>query len=65
MEIKIDQVAGYMDSLFNKRDFATLANVAQQITQQRPEIITAWRYLGITTILTGGGAVNFCSKQLY
>lgn len=60
MEIKIDQVGGYMDSLFQQRNFATLANVALQVTQQRPEIITAWRYLGICNLLTGKeGKKNF------
>ena len=54
MEIKIDQVGGYMDSLFQKRDFVTLKNLAQQVAQQRPEIATAWRYLGIIAILSDG-----------
>jgi hypothetical protein len=55
MEIKIDQVAGYMDSLFKQQDFATLSNIAKQVTQQQPQIAPAWRYLGITAVLSGGG----------
>jgi hypothetical protein len=54
MEIKIDQVAGYMDSLFKQQDFATLSNIAKQVTQQQPQIAPAWRYLGITAVLSGG-----------
>lgn len=54
MEIKVEEVAGYMDSLFKKQDFSTLADVARQVTQQRPQIASAWRYAGITTILNGG-----------
>lgn len=50
MEIKVDEVASYMDSLFKKQDFSTLADVARQVTQQRPQIASAWRYVGITTI---------------
>ncbi|TAN35398.1 MAG: radical SAM/SPASM domain-containing protein [Verrucomicrobia bacterium] len=52
MEIKIDQLDSYMNGLFNQRDFSTLEKVAHQVTKQRPEIATAWRYLGIVNILT-------------
>lgn len=54
MEIKVDEVAGYMDGLFKKQDFQTLAHIALQVTQQRPQIASAWRYVGITTVLNGG-----------
>ena len=61
MEIKIDQLGGYMDGLFQKQDFETLKNIAQQVTQQRPEITIAWRYLGI---IAGLSADKNCKKLL-
>jgi hypothetical protein len=54
MEIKVEEVPGYMDSLFKKQDYITLANIATQVTQQRPQVASAWRYVGITTTLNGG-----------
>jgi hypothetical protein len=65
MEIKVEEVAGYMDSLFKKQDFSTLADVSRQVTQQRPQIASAWRYAGIMTILNGEMESEVCNKQLF
>ncbi|HWQ26864.1 MAG TPA: SPASM domain-containing protein [Chlorobaculum sp.] len=54
MELTLDQAVQFMGRLFQQREFATLARMAEELTQQNPRIAIAWRYMGIAKIFTEG-----------
>jgi len=54
MELTLDQAVQYMEQLFQQRDFATLARMAEELTRQNPLIAIAWRNMGIAKLFTEG-----------
>ena len=54
MELTLDQAVQFMGRLFQQREYATLARMAEELTQQNPRIAIAWRYMGIAKIFTEG-----------
>ena len=53
MQVTIEKAIALMDGYWLKRDLNNLKQVALDVSQQKPDVAQAWRYLGIYGALNG------------